>query len=437
MTSMPPGWALVSLGDLGVWRGGGTPSKSVPSYWTGDIPWVSPKDMKTPRIHDTADHISSKAVVESATKVVPAGSVLVVTRSGILAHSLPVAVTDREVAINQDLKALTPAEGIEPDFIAWVLRSTAATLLGECSKDGTTVSSIDMAKLLDFRVPIVPSREQRRIVAAIDQYLSRLDAGEASIEGTRLRATALRQQVLDLATPADAPLLPLGELLSTPLANGRSVPTAEGGFPVLRLSALRDGSVDVASSKPGAWTATDASPWLVHEGDFLIARGNGSLRLVGRGGLVEYSPPPVAFPDTMIRARVDNRKVRRRWLRLAWDSTGVRRQLESQARTTAGIYKINQQIIKRVRLAVPAPEDQERLVVQIERRLSVVNSTVEAMEIAGHRSASLRRAILERAFRGELAPQGPVDEPVSILLDRIRAECESMRGKARRRRAKA
>src|SRR5687767_5663096 len=115
----PPSWSRASLGSLGRWSGGGTPSKDDASFWSdGSIPWVSPKDMKVLRIRDSEDHISADAVQKSAAKLIEAGSVLIVTRSGILEHTLPVAVADIQVTVNQDLKALSVYEGIEPSFVA-------------------------------------------------------------------------------------------------------------------------------------------------------------------------------------------------------------------------------------------------------------------------------------------------------------------------------
>ena len=88
--------------------GGGTPSKSHPEYFTGSIPWVSPKDMKSLVINDSIDHITEKAIAHSTTNLVPANSVLMVIRSGILKHTLPVAVNSLPVTINQDMKAFVP-----------------------------------------------------------------------------------------------------------------------------------------------------------------------------------------------------------------------------------------------------------------------------------------------------------------------------------------
>jgi type I restriction enzyme S subunit len=127
------------LAELGRWTGGGTPSKANPKFWTnGTIPWVSPKDMKVPRITETQDYITPDAVENSATNVVRKGAVLIVVRSGILRHSLPVAVADRDVALNQDLKAVELNENFEPEYVAWALRSASRDILHTCAKGGTT-----------------------------------------------------------------------------------------------------------------------------------------------------------------------------------------------------------------------------------------------------------------------------------------------------------
>lgn len=106
---MSNNWRVVPLRELGKWSGGGTPSKTNSSFWeNGTIPWISPKDMKTDRILSAEDLITAVAVKQSATNLVPAGSVLMVTRSGILRHTFPVAVAEVPVILNQDLKALIP-----------------------------------------------------------------------------------------------------------------------------------------------------------------------------------------------------------------------------------------------------------------------------------------------------------------------------------------
>jgi type I restriction enzyme S subunit len=197
---LPPGWARTSLGVLGSWIGGGTPPKDNSAYWTnGDVPWVSPKDMKVFEIHDAADHITEDAVGASATVKVPTGSVLIVTRSGILRHTLPVAVTRLPVALNQDLKALVPYEGLHPDYIAYALRSFAQHILHACTKDGTTVQSIEFPALKRVEIPLAPREEQERIADALDELFSDLDAGVAALERVREKLKLYRASLLKAA----------------------------------------------------------------------------------------------------------------------------------------------------------------------------------------------------------------------------------------------
>ncbi len=83
---------------------------------------------------------------------------------------------------------------------------------------------------------------------------------------------------------------------------------------------------------------------------------------------------------------------------------------------------ISQQKVNGLVLRVPSLDEQRRIVAEVEQQLSLIDALRAAVESAQRRSAALRRAILERAFRGELVPQDPADEPTSVLLERIRAE---------------
>lgn len=199
MTELPKGWATAKFSDFGEWMGGGTPSKAVPSYWNGPIPWVSPKDMKTNVIRSAIDGITEAAVENSAAKRVPAGSVLIVARSGILAHTLPIAVTAVETTLNQDMKALTLSGGISSDFIAWGLRAFEQAILNKCRKGGTTVHSIEMPSLVAFELPIPPTNEQRRIVEKIEAMFERIDKGVENLRGAKAALALYRQSLLKSA----------------------------------------------------------------------------------------------------------------------------------------------------------------------------------------------------------------------------------------------
>ena len=104
----PRGVEYLPLGELGRWTGGGTPSKSRRDFWDdGTIPWLSPKDMHHPIIRDTEDHITPAAASGSTTNIVGRGAIAVVVRSSILDKRFPSALLECDMAINQDMKALT------------------------------------------------------------------------------------------------------------------------------------------------------------------------------------------------------------------------------------------------------------------------------------------------------------------------------------------
>jgi len=200
----------------------------------------------------------------------------------------------------------------------------------------------------------------------------------------------------------------LHHLLAEPLRNGRSVPTvalAAKGFPVLRLTAIRDGTVDLRERKSGAWSSSEAWPFLVCRGDFLIARGNGSLSLVGRGALVRHEPDAVAFPDTMIRARPDLAKVIPEYLSLQWAADGVRHQVEAMARTSAGIFKVNQRALEQVELRVPSVAEQRRIVAILEEHLSSLDAADASLAAARRRLAVLRERTARDALVGAAEPR--------------------------------
>ena len=122
-----------------------------------------------------------------------------VTRSGILRHTFPVSVARVPVTLNQDLKAITPASGICPDYLTYALRAFGQTILHACTKDGTTVQSIESPTLKAFRIPIAPSAEQARIADALDELFSDLDAGVAALERVQQKLRHYRASVLKAA----------------------------------------------------------------------------------------------------------------------------------------------------------------------------------------------------------------------------------------------
>jgi type I restriction enzyme S subunit len=145
-------------------RGGGTPSKAEPDFWEGPIPWISPKDMKRPRLTDAQDHISERAVLESSARLLPVGCVLIVIRGMILAHTVPTAVLDVPAAINQDMKALVPESGLDATYLSEVLRAMNPDLLRLVDRSTHDTRKLLTDKLMAVRIPVPSLEEQANFV---------------------------------------------------------------------------------------------------------------------------------------------------------------------------------------------------------------------------------------------------------------------------------
>lgn len=164
-SSLKTNYPTISIGSSFKSFSGGTPSKANLSFWSGDIPWASPKDFKGFMLDETEDFISKEAVDDSATTITSEGALLMVVRSGVLLHTIPVAIAQRPMAFNQDVKAFVPTGTISAEFLGVYFRIYNDEILPLIVKHSTTVQSINTAQLNTFKVPNLPSKIQQEIVS--------------------------------------------------------------------------------------------------------------------------------------------------------------------------------------------------------------------------------------------------------------------------------
>lgn len=326
------------------------------------------------------------------------------------------------IAFQKALHRIRPCGGMSPFYLRYYLEHLSLQGHLASRATGSTIKHLPQERLRELPILLPPLEEQQRIVCALEDHLSRLDAGVDLLGRVAVRTKSFSISYLEsLLEDLSVRDTTLAGILAEPLVNGRSVPTQPGGFPVLRLTALKNGWIDLAERKEGAWTASEADPYIVQQGDFLVSRGNGSLSLVGRGALVTEVPDKVAFPDTLIRVRANRDIISPEYLRVVWNSRRVRDQIEKAARTTAGIHKVNQRILEDVVLPLPELNVQASLLAKLEA-LAVVNQSKQVIAAASIRARHLRRSVLVQAFSGRLASQDSGDESTSDLLARMQAE---------------
>ena len=162
---------LISVAELGKWSGGKTPSMAVKEFWSdGKISWISSKDMKTSVLSDTEDHITQLAIDECPMTLYPEGSVAIVTRSGILKHTFPVAYIPFKTTVNQDIKIMVAKEGVSSKYVAHALQAYGEDIRVKTKKQGGTVDSLDFQKVLAYKIPLPTMEIQNRIVSALDNF---------------------------------------------------------------------------------------------------------------------------------------------------------------------------------------------------------------------------------------------------------------------------
>jgi type I restriction enzyme S subunit len=356
---------------------------------------------------------------------------------------------------------LRPKPGVEPGYLGWFLQTSEyRNRVSELSA-GVNINNLRATHIEEIPIRIAPLPEQRRIVAEIEKQFTRLEVGVAALRRVQAnlksyRAAALkaawegrlvpteadlaraedrkfengdkliarflterrrnwqgRGQYKEPATPvtANLPTIPEGwtwatveQLLREGLCNGVSVKGSDSppGVRALRLSAMSNSGFDYSDARYLPLAESDVDDLWIQEGDFFMSRGNGSLHLVGRGTSAQKPPRPTIFPDTMIRLRLTDAVRISGWVRMLWPSRLVRGQIETRVKTTAGIYKIAQPQVEEIVIPLPPLAEQKRIVVELERRFSVVQDLEAVASTNLKRSTRLKQSILSRAFVGEI-----------------------------------
>lgn len=195
---IPINWQVKSLEEIGTWFGGGTPSKQEEQYWEKEpgVIWISPKDMYETIITYSQDYISQKGLNAKGLKLLPVGSILFVTRSGILRSRVPISIAGHELTINQDLKALCVNPEYNNEYVFYSLLAYNERIRKSCVKVGTTVESIDVPSLKNFLIPVPPKDEQEKIKSFIKSYYLKIQHEKEYLSKLNIIKKGLMQELL-------------------------------------------------------------------------------------------------------------------------------------------------------------------------------------------------------------------------------------------------
>ena len=319
---------------------------------------------------------------------------------------------------------LRPPRGLLPEYLTLQLKHADLVDLDS----STTIPSLRRPDLEATPVAVAPTSEQERIVAAIEEHFSRLDAAEATLRQSLTCLEVLRACILTDAFHArhDLPstwhwsmIGDVAEVKSGIQKQPKRTPN-KNPAPFLRVANVLRGELLLDEIHEIELFDGELERYRVRRGDLLVVEGNGSPAQIGRAAswsdqiancvhqnhLIRVSPGPDLSP---------------KFLSLYWNAPHTASLLRDVASSTSGLYTLSTRKIKSIPIPMAPLSEQERIAARVDKQLAKLDRLRGSIRCALDQVRSLRRSILADAFSGRLVPQDPSDEPASVLLERIAA----------------
>ncbi|UUD64660.1 restriction endonuclease subunit S [Pseudomonas seleniipraecipitans] len=387
----------VALGDVVSFKGGGTPSRDQSTYWGGDIPWATVKDFNDGYlIRTTRDFITPEGLKNSASNLISAGTVIIPTRMALG----KAAIAQRDVAINQDLKAVVPSGEVDPRYLLWYFIANASQI--QSMGKGATVKGVTLDQLRKLQFPLPPFPEQRRIAAILDKAEAlRAKRSEAIAKLDQLLQSVFLEMFGDpLTNPKEWPAVTVAEIAEVQgglqfSASRKDIPNS---VPYLRVANVQRGFLDLAEIKEMGATVAEVQRIRLNAGDILVVEGHGNPDEIGRCAVWDGSISECIHQNHLIRVRANPETVTPSFLASYLNSDVGSRWLKGTARTTSGLNTISVKKVRETQVLLPPLALQQRwddFVLSVADRRSVAL-------VAAVKNASLFEALQAQAFSGKL-----------------------------------
>lgn len=437
---LPEGWVKSDLDNILLSIiGGGTPSKAIPEYYQGDIPWMSVKDMNKHALTDTVDHITSDAVENSSTNIIPAGTPIIATRMSLG----KIVTASFDSAINQDLKALFLSSGVERDFFIHWYRSQAQLI--ESLGTGTTVKGIRLEVLKALTINLPSLAEQKIIAEKVDTLLAQVDSTKARLEQIPQILKRFRQAMLATAMS--------GKLTNLPTANNlkiKDIACVIGGLtknskrnnfelkvPYLRVANVYENELKLDDVAEIGVQPNELRRVSLEYEDLLIVEGNGSLDQIGRAALWREEIQECVHQNHLIKVRTNKEILYPTFLLFYLMSPQGKEEIVNRATSGAGLYTLSISKISSINVPVYSLPEQQEIVRRVEQLFAYADTIEKQVNNALTRVNNLTQSILAKAFRGELTAQWRAENPdlisgensAAALQEKIKAERAASGGK--------
>ena len=371
-----------------------------PDYWDGDIPWVSPKDMKRTRLRDAIDHVTGKAL-GNGTRLAPAHALLIVVRGMILAHTAPIARAELSLAFNQDIKALVPRNDVDSEYLLWWLTAHESELLHITTESTHGTKRMPTDALHGVEINLPPFPEQRAIASALSDVDALLAGLDRLIAKKRDLKQAAMQQLLTGKTRLGGftgewevkRLVDVGTFLK---GRGITKDQAQGGtLPCIRYGEIYTHHNDVIRSF-NSWISPEAAAIAtkLKRGDLLFAGSGETKEEIGKCAAFNHAHEVFAGGDIVILRLIDADPV---FMGYYCNTASINAQKASKGQGDAVVH-ISATALASIVVKVPSLSEQ----IAIASVLSDMDAEISALEARRDKTRALKQGMMQELLTGRI-----------------------------------
>lgn len=423
-SDLPPGWVETTLGEIAETSLGKMLDRGKS---TGDylVPYLRNINVQWGRI-DLDDVLTMDIPPEQRKFFQLQKGDLLVCEGGEIGRCAIWPGSAEYIAFQKALHRVRPYGGIDPKYLRYYIEQMAHSGGLSAFATGSTIKHLPQQQLRRLPIRLPPLSEQRRIVAVLEDHLSRLDAADSCLYKNLHRLKVLAKRVIveavpipgpkhwGIATVADVGKVDLGRQRHPDWHNGPNM------RPYLRVANVFEDRIVESDLMEMDFPPDVFERYLLREGDILLNEGQ-SPEYLGRPAMYRGCPPDVAFTNSLLRFRARS-DVLPEWALLVFRRHMHAGRFIQELRITTNIAHLSASRLKKIEFPIPPVEEQRRIAEKVKDDLDSIERLSEVVNCGIRKSTALRQAIFFEAFSGHLVCSDPADEPAADALDRVARE---------------
>ncbi len=439
MSELPANWTAATLSDItDVVRGITFPATAkVSSLTQTNVCCLRTSNIQRKIEWDNVYFIPRNYVKREDQLVQPGDILMSMANSYELVGKVAVAnIVPYPTAFGAFLAAIRPTSIVEGKYLFHLLRTNQVqSELREGSSQTTNIANISISKLASIDIPLAPINEQKRIADKLDAVLARVDACRSRLDRIPAILKRFRQSVLAAATSGkltedwradqldackwiDVKLADIADIQGGVTKDSKKQSLEDEEVPYLRVANVQRGHIDLTEVKTIRVPANKLKNLLLEPGDIFFNEG-GDIDKLGRGWIWEGQIERCSFQNHVFRARLHDKSNQPKYISWWGNSRGLDYFLHAGKQTT-NLASINKSLLSGLPIHLPPSAEQTEIVRRVEFLFAYADRLEARHQVARAQVEKLTPATLAKAFRGELVPQDPNDEPASALLECIR-----------------